>query len=226
MVTSMVNSSSRPASSAARSATSSTSSGVAHARCGVRSSLRPVLRPRLRGRTAGLKGISGGRAVAASPRMVCSRLRASSAVLRDTPSAAGSSRSHPAISSPVSEFSVRLPQYGRMNRRIRYSRFAVVLGPTSCRAVQRSIHSLTVISPAPGSVQVPARTFASWSRPQPSAACLVSKPDWLASPPGTLYFTRHGLGPLPRFSAYAISLLVTSWWIGPSSDVRGLDRLA
>ena len=116
----MVNSSSRPASSAARSATSSTSSGVAHARWGPRSSPRPVLRPRLRGRTAGLKGISGGRAVAASPRMVCSRLRASFAVLREIPSAAGSVRSHPAISSPVSEFSVRLPQYGRMNRRIRY----------------------------------------------------------------------------------------------------------
>jgi hypothetical protein len=49
-------------------------------------------------------------------------------------------------------------------------------------AVQRSIQSLTVISPAPGSVHVPARTFASWSRPQPSAACLVSKPDWLAPP--------------------------------------------
>src|SRR6185312_15042402 len=128
----------------------------------------------------------------------CSRLRASFAVLRDTPSAAGSSRSHPAISSRVREFSVRLPQYGRMNRRIRYSRFAMVLGPTSCRAFQRSIHSLTVISPAPGSVHVPARTFASWSRPQPSAACLVSNPDWLVSPPGTLYFTRHGLGPLPR----------------------------
>ena len=120
------------------------------------------------------------------------------AVLRETPSAAGSLRSQPAISSPVSEFSVRLPQYGRMNRRIRYSRFAVVLGPTSCRAVQRPIQSLTVISTAPGSVHVPARTFASWSRPQPSAACFVSKPDWLASPPGILYFTRHGLGPLPR----------------------------
>ena len=86
-----------------------------------------------------------------------------------------------------------------------HSRFAVVLGPTSCRASQRPIHSLIVISPAPGSVQVPARTFASWSRPQPSAACFGSKPDWLASPPGTLYFTRHGLGPLPRFSAYAMS---------------------
>jgi hypothetical protein len=72
-------------------------------------------------------------------------------VLRDTPSAAGSVRSHPAISSPVSEFSVRLPQYGRMNRRIRYSRFAVVLGPTSCVAVQRSIQSLRVISPVVGS---------------------------------------------------------------------------
>ena len=49
----------------------------------------PVLRPRLRGRTAGLKGISGGFAAAASPRMVCSRLRASFAVLRDTSSAGG-----------------------------------------------------------------------------------------------------------------------------------------
>ena len=101
------------------------------------------------------------------------------------------------------------PSFDRQKRpltsRSCHSRLAVVLGPTSCRASQRSIHSLTVISPAPGSVHVPARTFASWSRPQPSAACFVSKPDWLASPPGTLYFTRHGLGPLPRFSAYAMS---------------------
>ena len=47
------------------------------------------------------------------------------AVLRDTPSEAGSLRSQTATSSPVSEFSVRLPQYGRMNRRIRYSRFTL-----------------------------------------------------------------------------------------------------
>jgi ATP-dependent Lon protease len=39
--------------------------------------------------------------------------------------------------------------------------------------IQRSIHSLTMISPAAGSFHVPARTFASWSRPQPSAACFV-----------------------------------------------------
>ena len=169
------------------------------------SSLRPVLRPRLRGRTAGLKGISGGFAAAASPRIVCSRPRASFAVLRDMPSTSCSLCSQTVMSSPVSEFSFRLPQYGRMNRRIRYSRFAMVLGPTSCMACQRSIHSLTVISPAAGSVHVPARTFASWSRPQASAACFVSKPDWLASPPGIVYLTRHGLGPLPRFSAYAIS---------------------
>jgi len=137
--------------------------------------------------------------------MVCSRLRASFAVLRDTSSVAGSLCSQTAISSPVSEFSCRVPQYGRMNRRIRYSRFATVLRPTSCMACQRSIHSLIVIAPAPGSVHVPARTFASWSRPQASAACFVSKPDWLVSPPGIVYLMRHGLGPLPRFSAYAIS---------------------
>src|SRR5580704_10398980 len=223
----MVNSSSRPASSAARSATSSTSSGVAHARCGLRLSLRPVLRPRLRGRTAGLKGISGGFALAASPRMVCSRLRASFAVLRDTCSLAGSLCSHTVISSPVSELSCLLPQYGRRNRRIRYSRLAVVLGPTSCMVFQRSIHSLTVISPAAGSVHAPARTFASWSRPQASAACLVSKPDWLASPLGILYLTRHGLGPLPRFSAYAIFPLLPPGGLAlrlrPGPGSPGLD---
>jgi hypothetical protein len=75
-------------------------------------------------------------------------------------------RSQTVMSSPVSEFSFRLSQYGRMNRRIWYSRFASVLGPTSCMACQRSIHSLIVIAPAPGSVHMPARTFASWSRPQ------------------------------------------------------------
>src|SRR6266704_4446641 len=104
------------------------------------------------------------------------------------------------------EMSCRTPQYGRMNLPIRYSRFSVVLRPTSCVAFQRSIHSLTVISPAAGSFHVPARTFASWSRPQTRAACFVSKPDSLASPPGTLYLTRHGRGPLPRFSAYATAL--------------------
>jgi hypothetical protein len=81
-------------------------------RCGLRSSLRPVLRPRLRGRTAGLKGIRAGLAAAASPRMVCGRLRASFAVRRDTPAAAGRPFSQMVISSPVGELSCRVPQYG------------------------------------------------------------------------------------------------------------------
>ena len=206
----MVNSSSRPARSAARSARSSTSSGVAHARCGAWSSLRPVLRPRLRARTAGLKGISGGFAAAASPRMVCSRPRTSFAVPRETPSAAGSFFSQTLMSPPVIKFSFHSPQCGRMNRRIRYSRLCVVRRPTSCCSPHWPIHSLTVISPAAGSDQVPVRTFASWSRPHSSAALLVSKPDWLSSPPGILYFTRHGRGPLPRFSTYAMTAAVSS----------------
>jgi hypothetical protein len=77
-------------------------------------------------------------------------------------------------------------------------------------ACQRSIHSLTVIAPAPGSIHVPARTFASWSRPQVSAACLVSKPDWLASPPGILYLTL----PVPKTSSAQVGAVV-----GGSGDV-------
>ena len=64
--------------------------------------------------------------------MVCSRLRASLAVRRDTPAAAGRPFSQTVICSPVSELSCRTPQYGRMNLPIRYSRFSVVLRPTSC----------------------------------------------------------------------------------------------
>ena len=92
-----------------------------------------------------------------------------------------------------------------MNRRIRYSRWSTVLMPTSCMASHRSIHSPTVSLPAFGSVHRPSRILASWSRPQVSAAALVSNPDSLASMPlGSLYFTRHGFGPFPRFSAYAM----------------------
>ena len=73
-------------------------------------------------------------------------------------------------------------------------------------AFQRSIHSLTVISPAAGSFQC-ARADLRLLVPSPDESCLlVSKPDSLASPPGTLYLTRHGRGPLPRFSAYATAL--------------------
>jgi hypothetical protein len=69
-------------------------------------------------------------------------------------------------------------------------------------ASHRSIHSVTVIFPAFGSVQRPSRILASWSRPQVSAAALVSNPDSLSSVPlGSLYFTRQGVGPFPRFSA-------------------------
>ena len=201
----MVKSSSRPDSSAARSATSNACSGVAHTRCGPRSSLRPVLRPRLRGRIAGLYGISGGLAAAASPSIVHSTARASRATRRETPVRAGMEFSHRVMSSVVSEPSSLAPKDGRMNRRIRYSRFSTVLSPTSCRVIHRSIHALTVIFPAFGSVQRPSRILASWSRPQVSAAALVSKPDSLVSMPlGSLYFTRHGFALLPRFSAYAM----------------------
>ena len=89
-----------------------------------------------------------------------------------------------------------------MNRRIRYSRVSTVLIPTSWRGSHRSIHSLTVIFPAFGSVHRPSRILASWSRPQVSAAALVSNPDSLVSMPlGSLYLTRYGCWPLPRFSA-------------------------
>ena len=53
------------------------------------------------------------------------------------------------------------PKDGRMNRRIRYSRFSTVLSPTSCKVIHRSIHVLTVIFPALGSVQRPSRILAS-----------------------------------------------------------------
>jgi hypothetical protein len=77
-----------------------------------------------------------------------------------------------------------------------------VLTPTSWVVSHRSIHSLTVTLPAFGSVHRPSRILASWSRPQASAAAFVSNPDSLVSRPlGSLYLTRHGAGPLPRFSA-------------------------
>jgi len=94
------------------------------------------------------------------------------------------------------------PQAGRMNLRIMYSRLSAVLMLTSCTASHRSIHSPTVSLPAFGSVHRPSRILASWSRPQLSADALVSNPDSLVSvPSGSLYFTRHGCGPFPRFSA-------------------------
>ena len=94
-----------------------------------------------------------------------------------------------------------------MKRRSRYSRWSTVLMPDVLHGSQRSIHSLTVSFPAFGSVQRPSRILASWSRPQVSAAALVSNPDSLVSMPlGSLYFTRHGVGSFPRFSAYAMCL--------------------
>jgi len=75
------------------------------------------------------------------------------------------------------------------------------LRPTSCMACHRSIHSLTVIAGLlPDRSMCPARTFASWSRPpgELRGFCLVSKPDWLASPPGILYLTRPRSWPLGR----------------------------
>ncbi|HYA51303.1 MAG TPA: hypothetical protein VEG33_09050 [Streptosporangiaceae bacterium] len=102
----------------------------------------------------------------------------------------------------LSAFKRLLPHAGRMNRRIRYSRLSWVLMPTSCMGSQRSIHSLTVVIPAFGSVQRPSRILVSWSRPQTSAAALVSNPDSLTSvPSGSRYLTRHGFGLFPRLSA-------------------------
>jgi hypothetical protein len=152
-----VKSSSRPVSSAARSARSNAWSGVAQARCGVRASLRPVLRPRLRGRSAGLYGMSGGLCAAASPRIVPIRLRASPAVRREMPSRAGRPFSHLVIASVVTALSMTLPQAGRRNRRIRYSRLDAVLMPMSCMRSHRSIHSPTVVLPAFGSARRPSR---------------------------------------------------------------------
>jgi hypothetical protein len=85
---------------------------------GARSSLRPVRRPRLRGLSAGLYGISGGLVVAASPRIVPSRVRADRAVRGLIPSLAGSAFSHRVIASVVREFSALSPQAGQINRRI------------------------------------------------------------------------------------------------------------
>src|SRR5450759_4882203 len=136
--------------------------------------------------------------------MVHSRLRASRAVRLEIPVLAGSPFSHLVISSVLSELSGLLPQAGRRYRRMRYSRLFSVLMPTSCMDSQRSIHSLTAMLPAFGSAHRPSRILASWSRPHASAAALVLNPDSLSSmPPGSLYLTRHGCGPLPRFSAYA-----------------------
>jgi len=123
------------------------------------------------------------------------------------------------MSSVLSDPSSLSPQAGRMNRRIRYPRVSTVLIPTSCMASHRSIHSLTVILPASGSVHRPSRIRASWSRPQASAAALVSNPDSLVSAPlGSLYFTRHGWRPLPRFSAYATFILLRSHWSATGAD--------
>jgi hypothetical protein len=199
-------------------------SGVAQMRCGARCSLRPVLRPRLRGLSAGLYGISGGLVAAASPRIVPSRARAVRGVM---PSRSGSAFSHLVISSVLRSLSAVSPQAGRMNLRIRYSRLSTVLMLTSCTASHRSIHSLTVSLPAFGSVHRPERMLASWSRPQLSAAILVSNPDSLVSvPSGSLYFTRHGCQPFPRFSAYAMFVSPRLRAPGVSSSGHaGGDRL-
>jgi hypothetical protein len=149
-----------------------------------------------------LYGINGGLVLAASPSIVPSSVRAARAVRGVIASRPGSAFSHLVISSVLRSPSAVSPQAGRMNLRIRYSRLSTVLMPTSCTASHRSIQSLSVSLPAFGSVHRPSRILASWSRPQLSAAALVSKPDSLVSvPSGSLYFTRHGCGPLPRFSA-------------------------
>src|SRR5262249_34607017 len=128
--------------------------------------------------------------------------RAARAVRREMPALAGRAVSHLVISSVLSALNSVAPQAARMNLRIRYSRLYSVLTPTSCRASHRSIHSLTVVLPALGSVQRPSLILAAWSRPNASAAAWVSTPDSLVSvPSGSLYFTRQGVGPFPRFSA-------------------------
>src|SRR5256885_212639 len=81
--------------------------------------------------------------------------------------------------------------------------------PTSCMASHPSIHSPTVTFPPPGVVQRPSLIPASWSRPQGGAAALFTRPVSVVSVPfGSLSFTRHGRGPLPRFSAYANGFLL------------------
>ena len=167
--------------------------------------VEPAAGLRGRGCGAGGRGCRGS-AVACAPRRrpgscTAGRGRRGPSAGRSLPGWAGRSPSS-AMSAVLSEFKRVLPHAGRMNRRIRYSRLSWVLMPTSCRGSQRSIHSSTVVSPAFRSVQRPSRIFDSWSRPQTRAAALVSKPDWLASCPlGSLYFTRHGRAPFPRFSA-------------------------
>ncbi|HET9895171.1 MAG TPA: hypothetical protein VFQ44_09570 [Streptosporangiaceae bacterium] len=97
-----------------------------------------------------------------------------------------------------------------------------MLRPTSCNVSHRSIQSLTVILAAPGSIQWPWRILASWSRPQARADALVLNPGSLPSPPlGSLYLTRHGVAPLPRFSAYAIYAPVPGTAIAPLASDAG-----
>ena len=62
-------------------------------------------------------------------RIVHSTARASRATRRETPVRAGMEFSHLVMSSVVSEPSSLAPKEGRMNRRIRYSRFSTVLSP-------------------------------------------------------------------------------------------------
>ena len=64
----------------------------------------------------GLYGISGGRLETASPEIVASELRASSAMRLDIPAVAGRRFSQSEISSVVSESSVRFPHFGWMKR--------------------------------------------------------------------------------------------------------------
>jgi hypothetical protein len=111
----------------------------------------------------------------------------------------------------------------------------VVLRPTSWVAFQRStqvsnliVSGLGAASLMPSRLRV--RLLDSWSRPQVRAAFLVSKPGSLASvPSASFYLTRQGLGPLPRFSAYAMGCLSArcerlSGWIKARSPSTGRSR--
>ena len=65
------------------------------------------------------------------PETVHSRLRASRAARREALAAAGRPFSQAVMSSLISDSSKRLPNCGRRNSRIKYSRLYSVLGPTS-----------------------------------------------------------------------------------------------
>ena len=194
----MVKSSSRPVSKAARSATQEGLQRRGPHR--LRAALKPAASPAaaVRGRIAGLSGISGGLAAAASPRIVPSRLRASRATRRETPVRAGM-RVLPRGDLLAAERAQFVSGPGRADE----SAGSGTRGCPRCWgrrpavASHRSIHSLTVIFLAFGSG--PAVLAASWIPGRgPTRARRPGSRIRIHCPPclkGSLYFTRHGFGP-------------------------------